>query len=484
MKMNEKTIYAGFYRLDITPESLGIPLEGLGASHKRRSTVIRDRLYANIAALGNGETPEAVLLTFDWINVKNAHRDIFRKVISEETGIPEERLLLGGTHTHSGPDIYSSLPEIKAYETYVAGLLPDAVKQAVSDMKPARLSFGRMTVGHEGAWLNFCKHYKMAPVEKRDSWTAEDLVNVGDNYGSKYSSDEEHWFYASHEEEADHEIQVMRFTREGAGDIIFVNFQAHALITAHGKSAEGGFRTEMSADFPGVTCKTVEQIFPGAHCIFYQGAAGNLNPSTRIREEGIYGLTYACREPEAYSAVLAAHVKKICESYLSESETQDVALLRHIKTAEADHSLDYRLPEAREVWQAFQHAGGNTPEVKALLLKYGFNSPYQCEAIIGKAEKPATIPVEMNALRIGDAALVTAPCELFNATQLFIKARSPFALTFVKAYSCGSVSYMPSANTCMDSYERNCMRTKAGTAEEMAEQYLRMLAELKRGEES
>ena len=477
--MSDSTIYAGFYRLDITPKHGGIPLEGLGASMKRRASVIRDRLYANMVALGNGGQVEAVLLTFDWINVKNGHRDLFRKVISEKTGIPEERLLLGGTHTHSGPDIYSTCSEIQKYEEDLCGILPDGVERAVADMKPAKLFYGHMPVGHEGAWLNFCKHYKMAPMEKRDCWTEEDLVDVGDNYGSKYSSDEEHWFYARHEEEADHEIQVMKFSRDDADDIILVNFQAHAPITAHGRNELGQFRTEMSSDFPGVTCRMVEQLIPNTHCAYYQGAAGNLNPSTRIFEEGIYGLTYASREPEAYSAILAAYVKKVCLSKLTESESEIVRLIKHVKIADADHSMDHRLPEATEVWNLFQEKGGQTPEVKALIRKYEFNSPYQCEAIIAKAKKPLTLEVEMNALRIGDVGFVTAPCELFNTTQLFIKAHSPFAMTFVKAYSCGSNSYMPSSNTCKDSYERNCARTKIGTAEEMADKYVEMLNELK-----
>lgn len=480
--MNEQTIYAGFYRLDITPKNGGIPLEGLGASLKRRASVIRDRLYANIVALGNGTEPEAVLMTFDWINVKNGHRDLFRKVISEETGIPEGKLLMGGTHTHSGPDIYSGCPEIQTYEEYLCTILPGGVKRAVADMKPASLSYGHMPAGHEGAWLNFCKHYKMAPIEKKDCWTEEDLVDVGDNYGSKYSSDEEHWFYARHEEEADHELQVLYFTREDADDIVLVNFQAHATIMAHGRNELGMFRTEMSSDFPGVTCLTVEQLLPNTHCVYYQGAAGNLNTSTRIFEEGIYGLTYANRYPEAYAFVLSSYVKKVCLSKLVPSETNEVRLMKYIKIADADHSMDWRLPEATEVWELFQEKGGQTPEVKELLKKYEFNSPYQCEAIISKAKKPPTLEVEMNALRIGDAGFVTAPCELFNTTQLYIKEHSPFAMTFVKAYSCGSNSYMPSANTCMDSYERNCARTKAGTAEEMAEKYVEMLKELKGGE--
>lgn len=476
--MSEVRMLAGFDRLDITPPNGGIPLEGLGSSLRRRAAVIRDRLYVNTVAFGKGDAVEAVLLTFDWINVKNAHLEEFRAIVAGETGLEPGRILMGGTHTHSAPDIYSNCEEMQIYIRWVKERLASTVRRAVKDMKPAALSFGRMVVGHEGAWLNFCKHYKMAPMEKRDSWTEADLVDAGDNYGQKYSSDEKHWFYARHEEEADHEMQLIRLAREDADDIVLVNFQAHAMITAHGNNPVGMFRNELSSDFPGVTCQAVEKLLPRTRCVYYQGAAGNVNPSTRMGEEGIRGLTYAAREPEPYAAVLAYHVKRICEAGLTPSQTDTVRLVKTVLTAESDHSGDHRVPQAQEVWNAFQAAGKQTPEVKELLKKYGFNSPYHAEAIISKSKKPATLEMELNAVRLGDAALITAPCEMFNATGVYIKDHSPFAMTFVKAYSCGSVSYMPSANVCKDCYEWNCARTKPGTAEQVAEEQLRMLNEL------
>ncbi len=476
--MTNQAFSVGFDRLDITPKTGGIPLAGFGATNFRLAKTILDRIYVNTVALGRGKKPEVLFLTFDWINLTGGLVKRFRKTISDSTGFPEKKILIGGTHTHSGPDVYSTMESIKKYFDEVDAVIASTARRAIADMKPAKIFYGNMPAGHEGAWLNFCKHYKMAPVEKRDSWTEEDLVDVGDNYGSEYSSDPEHWFYVGHEEEADHSIQVIRFVRKDADDVIMVNFQAHAMITGQGRDEDGLHPRNMSSDFPGVLCQEVEKLLPNTHCAFYQGAAGNLNPGTRLEKEGIYGLTYAARDCRAYASVLAAYVKKICASKLTESETDVIGFRKHIKTGICDHKDDHRVEDARIVSECWSKVGKHTPEVRELCRKYGFNSPYHAGSVILKSKLPETEEIEMNAVRIGDVGFVTAPCEMFNANQLYIKEHSPFKMTFVKAYSCGRVSYIPSRNTCMNSYERNCTHFVNGTGDEMAEELVEELKAL------
>lgn len=472
--MSNSPLHVGFDRLDITPKNGGIPLAGFGATAFRQSASVLDRIYINTVALGNGKQPEVLLLTFDWINVTEKLVERFRAIISEDTGVPKERILIGGTHTHSGPDVYSSMDSIQVYLDDVARKISSTAKRALSDMRPATIHYGTIEAGHEGAWLNFCKHYKMAPVEKKDCYTEADLVDVGDNYGTEYSRDKEHYFYVGHEEEADHMLQIIRFMRQDANDVILVNFQAHAMITGLELDENGRHINHMSSDFPGVLCKQVERLIPNTHCAFYQGAAGNLNPNTRIPEEGILGLTYKPRDAVPYATVLATYVQKACES-LTPSETDTIDFVKHIKTGICDHSNDHRIEDAKIVSEFWSKIGKHTPEVREICRKYGFNSPYHAGSVISKSRLPETEDIEMNAIRIGDVAMVTAPCEMFNDNQLFIKKHSPFRMTFVKAYSCGRLSYIPSNNTCMNSYERNCTHFIPGTGDEMANELVEQL---------
>ena len=49
----------------------------------------------------------------------------------------------------------------------------------------------------------------------------------------------------------------------------------------------------------------------------------------------------------------------------------------------------------------------------------------------------------MQALRIGDFAIATSPCETYGITGLAVKERSPFELTMVVSLANGCSGYLP-----------------------------------------
>jgi neutral ceramidase len=53
------------------------------------------------------------------------------------------------------------------------------------------------------------------------------------------------------------------------------------------------------------------------------------------------------------------------------------------------------------------------------------------------------VPAELCALRFGDAALVTAPGEIFTETGMEVKRRSPLPRTCYVAYTNGTIGYVP-----------------------------------------
>lgn len=54
-----------------------------------------------------------------------------------------------------------------------------------------------------------------------------------------------------------------------------------------------------------------------------------------------------------------------------------------------------------------------------------------------------TVPMELHVVRMDDVAFVTNPFELFLDYGNYIRARSPFAQTFVAQLCCGSLGYLP-----------------------------------------
>lgn len=471
-----KHLYAGFSRLEITPEENGVPLGGYGATRHRLSARVLDPLYVSALCLGTAEKPECLFLVLDVLHIRNL-TERFRRELSELTGIEGSRIFLGATHTHSAPDLDSDMEIIREYrENVLSGRLKSAALEAVADRKPARISYGRTEIGHPGARLNFIRHYLMTEKERKGDPAPDHLYPAGDNYGTEYASHPEQYVYAAHDGTPDHMLQIIRLERdEEADDILLLNFQAHASLTG-GRDIQ-----DVSSDWPGILMKRVEELLPGNKALFFQGAAGNLNPKTRMKEEGLPGLTYGRNgefDHRGYANILAYHVRNAVREGLTASETDLLAFRTEQHTCQYDHSSDALVPAAEEAKRIHEEEGYSA-KLSACLQRNGFRSPYQCGAILGKALNPRTGTVELNAIRLGDAALVTAPFELFSETGLEIKAGSPFPITLISGYTGEFQQYLPSKNACAICYERDISPFVPGTAEEVREALLSLLRGLK-----
>lgn len=55
-----------------------------------------------------------------------------------------------------------------------------------------------MEVGHPGARMNFCRHYKIARVELRDTMAEEDVEYCGSNFNDIHAIDKAHYRYIGH----------------------------------------------------------------------------------------------------------------------------------------------------------------------------------------------------------------------------------------------------------------------------------------------
>jgi hypothetical protein len=95
-------LLAGAAKLEITPEP-GCELMGYGA-RSGLATGIHDPLYARALALRQEEGPAAILVSADLCLLSPARCSAVRSEIARRTGRLASEVLLGCTHTHSGPD--------------------------------------------------------------------------------------------------------------------------------------------------------------------------------------------------------------------------------------------------------------------------------------------------------------------------------------------------------------------------------------------
>ena len=92
---------AGYAREIVNPEK-GTGLAGWGNATKRLSDAVLDDLMITCTAICDGD---AVIFMFSHDNCRCDDR-LLKKIVEyagEKFGIPQENVILNGTHTHTGP---------------------------------------------------------------------------------------------------------------------------------------------------------------------------------------------------------------------------------------------------------------------------------------------------------------------------------------------------------------------------------------------
>lgn len=433
-------IQVGFGRTDIMPVG-SIELGGLGNGPFRKSENILDTLYATCIAITDSEEQTLLLITMDLLHAMQGMVADIRKNITAATGIPGEHIMIAATHTHAGPDIFNPGPQtVNDYIDQCVAKVPQAAIDALADRKPARAYTGVKRLEN----MNFVRHYKRA----------DGTCGV--------NSPENPW--VGHMTEADPRLRVVLFKREEGKDVLLMNWQAHPCYTGQ------AVNKNISADYIS-SVRGYLEVALGCHFAFFQGAGGNLTARSKLATETCQ------REMAAYGKQLG----NAAMSMLDELRELEIAPLRTVRRqymCPVDHSTDGEVPQATELWN-FWLTANDIPESFRRARELGYGSPYQGRAVLERASKPEAEPLELNAVRLGELAFATAPCEMFDTCGAYVKDNSPFEHTLMLAYCNGSYGYFPTKYAFeYRCYESDTHKYVPGSAEEMAENLLEMLHEL------
>jgi hypothetical protein len=210
---------------------------------------LHDPVYARSLVLEiNGERLAFVsldLAIFVSENVEN--------VCKEKYGVA--KVFLCASHNHTAPSKPGKGPEYSNLKSFYEGQILQSVELALTNMFPARISAGRRSFPQ----LGFKRLIVREDGHSRESW-------MGDDHYAPINPDRIPFG------PVDQEVGVIRVDdTNGQARVIIMNYACHADVVC--------LSYAISADFPGVACRKVEEAFGnGVNCLFVNGAAGNVAP--------------------------------------------------------------------------------------------------------------------------------------------------------------------------------------------------------------
>ena len=407
---------AGFARADITPAQ-GTPVHGY--YEPRYASGVLDPLQADVLALSDGSS-SVLLISVDLCEFYADVIEPMRRNIAAQTGVPFESILIAATHNHTGPCLLSDegaenytmfgIPFtedqkalLRDYRNLLEARLVTAAKAAMDDLQPAMLSCG--TALCEGT--SFVRRYRMKDGKIR---TNPGIGNpdIVESLG-----------------QADTRLCVLKLQRE-TDSILLAHFGNHA-------DTVGG--SDISADWPGVMRKAVEESAENSHCMFFNGGEGNINH-----------FDAQLSNPE-YAAYLREH-KDIMAAARYCGQKCAAAVLEAMKNAEP-----VSFGKVRAKTLAFAYPDKETGVEKT---------------------------VELYGIAAGDVAILGIPGEPFAETAIALKKAGDWRMILPCSLANGFLDYFPTMDALDgSSYEARSCRFAPGIAEKIEEMGKCLLAQLK-----
>jgi len=331
--------------------------------------------------------------------------------ISSEIGIPPERLLISAVHDHGAPTLpaANATPQQQAYITTVENSAVDAVRQAESQLQPARFGVGAAT-----AYVN---------VNRRE-----------------FTAGRGWWLGFNESGPSEKTVTVLRFEDLTGKPIAFwINYPVHAVVM-------GPDNYQITGDLAGATSRFVEQHYlgndrprsdagmrvrlrpeertdNGVVAVWTSGAAGDQNPVSAASGEDF---------------TLVDALGKI----LGE------AVLRAVSEVKMTSEVSIRGGQRVATCPGRRVDPGPTPRAA-----YTFTDA-------------DPVNIRLTLLTINDMALAGVSGEVFTQIGRRLSRESPLKPTVMVTHTNGSSGYIPSDDEFEPvSYEVTASRLKPGCAE-------------------
>jgi hypothetical protein len=256
----------------------------------------------------------------------------------------------------------------------------------------------------------------------------------------------------------DRSVAVVRFD-DLDGTPIAIAFSCGCHPVLHGPRARA-----VSSDYPGPARSIVERCL-STEAVFFQGCGGDINPrygigaeedprDTKDREGTVLGAEVVRVAAEIRTNVVRGAQQPIEGFGISlwpwlpvhDGPAPEIAVAERVVSlpltplpsrADAEAVRDRHAEELRVV-----ERGPSTPTDRRIARRWAA----WADVLVAAVESDrSSMDIPIQALRLGDLAVIAAPMELFSDTGVAIRAASPFAETLVLGYSNGYHGYLPRA---------------------------------------
>lgn len=445
--MNE-TLHVGVAETTINPR-MGMQIDGNIGVHRPARFVLND-IHARAVAFRQGEE-RFLLLSMELLAVTREWTDAIRAFAAEELGFPPECVAVHAVQCHSAPSmgqimLTDRLAPAREHP-WIRGSDPDYGPLALSRIKPMlRNAFEAMCPVH----LRFG-----TALESRVSFNRRIAMRDGTSEMGMGGRPQDALY---REGPSDPEVGVALFTTESLDTPAALLH--HTCHPVHWQPHDA-----VHSDWPGAWVQQVRgEMLPGVTPLVLNGCCGNVHHADVLNPD---------REdtPRSMARLLTEAVRRALEGPCVNDEAPVLASRaerfgipwREFPEGLFDDARRFIEEHPEPTW---------TDETKTRLGRDWAYAASQLDIEQMMAESD-TFEYEIQALRIGDLAIVFLPGEPFVEGQLAIKQRSPFTRTFVAHMSNRYVGYIPTP----EAIARGGYEVGAWGASKLAEGALGMIVE-------